>query len=215
MKYDNKMNIIQGPVFPIPVPFNQNEEVDFRALKAYCVHLIEEGAKYLLVTVGTSRFNLLTRDEMLLVNEVVSKSTQDTDAIAIAAGPGPSAGSLQENIYFAHKAEKFGAKGIMVMYPERWYGDDDVVRFFHGVAEHSNIGVWAHAVPMRDGLGGVNATKMFSPSILQLIIQHPNLVGIKEENGNRSIYEEILRISKDQVSVIGAGSYRFFNKTGV
>ena len=91
------------------------------------------------------------------------------------------------------------------MYPERWYGDDDVVRFFHGVAEHSNIGVWAHAVPMRDGLGGVNATKMFSPSILQLIIQHPNLVGIKEENGNRSIYEEILRISKDQVSVIGAG----------
>ena len=199
------MSIIHGPVFPIPIPFNEEEKVDFIALRDYCDHLIKEGARYLLVTVGTSRFNLLTRDEMLRVNEVVAQSTQETNAMAIAAGPGPSAGSLKENIDFAQKAEEFGAKGIIVMYPERWYADDDVVRFFHGVAEHSNIGVWAHAVPMRDGLGGVNASKIFSPSIVQHIIQHPNLVGIKEENGNRSIYEEILDKSKDQVSVIGAG----------
>ena len=33
--------IIHGPVFPIPIPFNQEEEVDFIA-RDYCDHLIKE-----------------------------------------------------------------------------------------------------------------------------------------------------------------------------
>ena len=57
-------------------------------------------------------------------------------------------GSLQENIEFAQKAYEYGAQGIISIYPERWYGDDDVVKFFHDLAELSKIGVWAHAVPM-------------------------------------------------------------------
>ena len=199
------MKIIQGPIFPIPVPFNENETIDFSALESYCDYLVQADAKHLLVTVGTSRFNLLTRDEMLNVNRVVAKSTEGTDALAIAAGPGPCSGSLQENIEFAQKAYEYGAQGIISIYPERWYGDDDVVKFFHDLAELSKIGVWAHAVPMRDGFGGVNAFKPFGPSIVERIIEHPNMVGIKEENGNRDIFEEILRITHNRVSVIGAG----------
>lgn len=203
---------VRGPVFPVPVPFNESEEVDYEALDGYVRFLVSQGAPVVIATVGTSRYNLLTDDEMMKVNAVIASAAGE-DAIAVAAGPGPASGSTRQNIRFAEHAKEAGADAIMLLYPERWYGDEPVVSFFHDVCDAVDIGVMVHAVPMRDGFGGVEAKKHMGALLLERIAEKDNVIGIKEENANRAEYENILHHLNDRVPVIGAGGAmnRFMN----
>lgn len=201
---NNIRSKIHGPVYPIPMPFDGQGRVDDAALQSYCEYLVEGGAPTLLMTVGTSRFNLLTRAEMEKANAVVAKAA-GRRALFIASGPGPNSGSLAENVLFAKMAADEGADALMAVYPERWYGDEGVQEFYLQLADQSPIPVCVHAQPFRDGFGGIHATKPFALSILQRISEHPNIGCIKEENGNREIFEEVLRAINPSVPVIGAG----------
>lgn len=204
MNYEDLTGRIKGPVFPVVIPFAENQEVDHDALRSYVRFLIDKGAKIIQLTVGTSRYNLLTTQEMFDVNESVVVAVEGK-AVTIVAGPGPGHGSTRENVEFARHAKSIGADAIMVLYPERWYGDEPVVEFFHEVADSCDIGVMIHAMPMRDGFGGIKALKYLNAELLEKILTRPNLIGIKEENGDRSVFEEILERFKSRIPIIGAG----------
>ncbi len=201
--YDQLRSAIRGPVFPVVVPFAEDQSVDLDKLGRYVSYLVEQGAPVILVTVGTSRFNLLTREEMKAVNQTVAEASGD--AIVIVAGPGPVTGSTQENIEFAKHAEKVGADGILLLYPERWYGDRSVCEFFREIAQNVDIGIMVHTMPLRNGYKGVTSLKYLTADILEEIVSEDNLVGVKEESGDRSVFEEILDRLKDKVPIIGAG----------
>lgn len=195
---------IKGPVLPVVMPFKENQDVDLEALSGYADFLASAGAPVILLTVGTSRFNLLTDEEMMAANKIVVDAVGGR-SVVIAAGPGPSHGSTRQNIQFAREAAAAGADGILLLYPERWYGDDPVVKFFQDVADGTEIGILIHAVAMRDGFGGVKAVKYLDADLLEKILQRPNFIGIKEENGDRSVFEEILKRHNPNLPVIGAG----------
>ena len=202
--YDALRARIRGPVFPVPVPFTPDEDVDLPALHRYVDFLAEAGAPAIIGTVGTSRFNLLTRDEMMAVNATIAEAAAGR-SLAIAAGPGPAAGSTRENIAFARHAAGAGCDGIMLLYPERWYSDDAVVGFFDEVAQSTEIGIMIHAVAMRDGFGGVNAVRYLDADLIERIAENDNVIGVKEENANRDVYEEMLRRLNVRLPIIGAG----------
>lgn len=195
---------ITGPVFPITIPFLEDQSVDYASLGSYCDFLVNKGAKNLLVTVGTSRFNLLTSHEMLEVNKIVA-SSGNSDTTVVVSGPGPNSGSKSENIAFAKEAALCGADGLIVVFPERYYGHSHVVEFFLSVADASPIPIWIHAVPFRDGFGGVNSSVKFTLDLLETLSEHPNIVGVKEENGDRALFVEIFSSLKHQLNIIGAG----------
>lgn len=195
---------IRGPVYPIVMPFRENEDVDYDALADYASYLIEQGAKTLLMTVGTSRFNLLSHEEMKKANATLAQATAGR-ATAIAAGPGPNSGCTRSNIEFANEALEAGADGILLLYPERWYGDEPIVEFFHTVADNTDLPVLIHAVPMRDGFGGVKALKPFSVEMLERVAEHPSIAGIKEENGDRNLFDAIHARFHKELPLIGAG----------
>lgn len=198
------LSSIKGPVFPITIPFLEDQSVDYDSLQSYCDFPISNGAKNLLVTVGTSRFNLLTKHEMLEVNKIVASSGNSNTTIVVS-GPGPNSGSKLENIAFAKEAALCGADGLIVVFPERFYGHSHVIDFFLSIADASPIPIWIHAVPFRDGFGGVNSSVKFTLDLLDPLSVHPNIVGIKEENGDRSIFVDIYSNLKNQLNIIGAG----------
>lgn len=202
--YTDLRSRIRGPVFPIPIPFAADESVDYDALRRYARFLVEHEAPVLLLTVGTSRFNLLTRDEMLAANETVADAVAGR-AVVVAAGPGPFSGSTRENAAFARQARDAGADAILLVYPERWYGDDPVVDFFSDVAASADLGIMIHAVAMRDGFGGMHARRLMDADLLERIAGIDNLVGVKEENGDRAAYEAILERLNARIPIIGAG----------
>ncbi|MDZ4701361.1 MAG: dihydrodipicolinate synthase family protein, partial [Rhodothermales bacterium] len=211
-RYDALKARIRGPVFPIPIPFTSDESVDYAAIRTYANFLVEHGAPVLLMTVGTSRFNLLTRDEMMAANAALVEAV-DGRAMAVAAGPGPFSGSTRENSAFARHARSIGADAILLVYPERWYGDEPVVGFFNDVAASADIGVMVHAVAMRDGFGGMHARRLMDLALLEKIAAIENVIGVKEENGERAVYEAILAGLNHLLPIIGAGGAmrRFIN----
>jgi 4-hydroxy-tetrahydrodipicolinate synthase len=197
---------IRGPVFPILTPFTPSDfEVDHQALSSYVNFLVEAGAPAILVTVGTSRFNLLTTEEMMAVNQTVIKAVAGR-TVAIAAAPIHA--SLKQNLEFAHHAKNVGADAIMVMYPERHYGDELVYEFYQAIAEQAGIGVMIHEMPIRSGITG--ASVQYSLDLLDRLTDLPGLAGLKEECGNGEYAYRLLRQIADKTAVIGAGSMRRF-----
>lgn len=203
--YEDAADRIHGPVFPVVTPFLQNGDVDYNGLGKYVRFLIDGGAEVILLTVGTSRYNLLTREEMKFVNETVAQVTEDKNVFTIVSGPGPTTGSTRENIKFAHHAESIGADAIMLTYPERWYGQEPVIDFFSDISEESDIPLMVHAVPIRDGFGGVEEMEYFDVSVLKKISEIDSVIGVKEESGKRDYYESILSELNDRLAIIGAG----------
>jgi 4-hydroxy-tetrahydrodipicolinate synthase len=201
---------IKGPVYPVVTPFTNDGSVDRNGLKNYIEYLVSNGAKNILVTVGTSRFNLLSKDEMKDVNKVVSTTTQDKDVCTIVSGPGPHTGSTQENIDFATHANSVGADAIMLLYPERWYGMDPIIKFFRDIGQSTDMPILAHTFPMRDGFGS-GKEQYFDVELLDELLKIDNFVGIKEESKNREISDAICAEYSDKMSVIigGGGMSRY------
>lgn len=201
---DELFDAIRGPVFPILTPFRgpPDFEVDLDAVRDYVDWLVAEGAPTVLVTVGTSRFNLLRQAEMLAVNRAVADAVAGR-AVAIAAGP--LVGTRRENVEFALAAKSAGADAILTFFPERYYGDDHVVAFFESVARDGGLPVLVHEMAMRSGFGG---TQQYSLDLIGKLLDLPGVVGLKEECNDGGYAYKLLRRFAGRAAVIGGGGMR-------
>lgn len=195
-------NSIAGPVFPILTPYTQSGDVDSSALQKYIEFLSSSGAKTILTTVGTSRFNLMSNAEIMAVNKILAAST-DQNTITLVAGP--LSGSLAINIEFAQHAEKSGADGYIAFFPERWYGPEAIFGFFEKLSQSVSIAILIHEMPMRSGYGG---QMQYPIDLLDRLIKLPNLVGMKEECMDGGYAYKIHRHLSEQCAIIGAGAMR-------
>lgn len=191
---------VKGPVFPIPTPFTEDSDVDYQAIETYVQFLLEKKARILMVTVGTSRFDVLTIEEMKKVNETVVKATQGNAVTMVTT---PTNGPTSQAVDFARHAEDIGADGILAVYPERYYADEDVFHFFEDIASACSIGVLIHLMPMRPGRSEVGANVHYSPSLVERIFAIDNVVGVKEESHNGELAYKYNRLLGNQIVVIG------------
>lgn len=195
---------LEGPVFPILTPFLSDGEIDHAALANYVKFLTGAGARTILTTVGTSRFNLMSNDEMLAVNATVVRASSPT-CMTIAAGP--LTGCLKTNIAFAKHAENSGADAYIVFFPERWYGADAMLDFFERLASSVSIGIMVHEMPMRSGYGG---QAQYPLDLLEKLVRLPNVVGMKEECMDAGYAYKLHRRLNEKCAIIGAGAMRNF-----
>jgi 4-hydroxy-tetrahydrodipicolinate synthase len=199
---------VKGPIFPIPTPFTKRGDVDYEGIEKYVDFLLGKEVRALMVTVGTSRFDVLTVDEMKKVNERVVKAAGRR---AITIMTTPTNGPTSQSVDFARHAEKMGADGILAVYPERYYTDDDVFHFFEDIASACSIGVLIHLMPIRAGRSGVAPQVQYSPDLVERIAAIDNVVGIKEESHEQGLAYKYNRLVGDQIVVIGgAGGMRAF-----
>ncbi len=196
---------LEGPVFPILTPFTEDgSAVDHAALERYVGFLVETGAPAIMTTVGTSRFNLLSEEEIRAVNVTVAASS-GPGTITIVAGS--MIGDLRSNIDAAKHAESAGADAYIAFFPERHYGDAAIFDFYREISESCGIGVMIHEMPMRSGYGG---TAQYSIDLLDRLVDLPGIVGMKEECMDGGYAYNIHRKIGDKCAIIGAGSMRNF-----
>src|SRR5258707_4445973 len=99
---DQPRHKLAGPVFPILTPFTTDgSAVDHDALARYVDFLAGVGVPALMSTVGTSRFNLLSDDEIRAVNATIAKAVRGRSICILA---GPMSGSIPTNVAFAKHA---------------------------------------------------------------------------------------------------------------
>lgn len=192
---------IVGPVIPLPTPFTKEFAVDYAALENYVRFLVDSGIKNVMTTVGTSRFNLLTDEEVKLVNESVVKAAAGK-AITIVANP--QVGGTARAVDFARHAEKIGADYFLAYFPERYYGEDNTFDFFQQInSALTSTGVLLHEMPMRNGYGAGNV--QYSLPLLNRLMELPHICGLKEEALDANYSNELVAALKDTSIIIGAG----------
>lgn len=206
-------SLIEGPVIPIPTPFNQDESIDYDGLGKYIQFLSEHNIPAVMTTVGTSRYNLLSWDEIKQVNETVVKASGPNTQTIVA---NPTTGGLRSAIDFGKHAEAIGADYYIVYFPERHYGEANTYDYFKTLCDELSIKILIHEMPMRNGLGGGKI--QYSLSLLEQLFALENIVGVKEEALDAEYSNEILDKFADDVLIIGAGGgmsrylYRDFDR---
>src|SRR5581483_3038880 len=195
---------LEGPVFPIPTPFTEAGAVDHDALARYVDFLADRKIAALMSTVGTSRFNLLSKDEIKAVNETIARAAKGRCIVILA---GPMDGGTDVHVEFARHAEKAGGDAFIAFFPERYYGEADVLGFFKTVSESVGIGTMIHEMPMRSGYGG---NQQYGLDLLDRLTDMPGVVGMKEECMDGNYAYLLHRRLSGKAGIIGAGSKRLF-----
>lgn len=191
---------IIGPVIPLPTAFTPDYQVDHSGMSSYVDFLCKNGIGNLMTTVGTSRFNLLSWEEIEAINETVVKAAAGRAVTMVA---NPPTGGLETAKKFAGHAESIGADFLLLIFPERYYGEENTYDFFAQVADSANINILIHEMPMRNGLGGGYIP--YSLPLLHKLMEIPNIVGLKEEALDMDYSKIIMKELIDKAVIIGAG----------
>ena len=198
-------NHLEGPIFPVLTPFVAGgSAVDHDALTRYVEFLAGAGVPAVLSTVGTSRFNLLSDEEIKAVNTTIAQTVAGRCIVILA---GPPIGTTATNVEFARHAESVGADAYIAFFPERYYGMAPVVAFFDEVSSAVEIGTMIHEMPMRSGYGG---NQQYPIDLLDRLLDLPGVVGMKEECMDGGYAYHIHRRLGQKCGIIGAGSKRLF-----
>lgn len=187
----------ESVVYPIPPRFDKDDNLD--VIHRYLSWLHDRGARVVMTTAGTSRFNLLHENEIAGLNTMVNQF----EGTSILGMPVLSSKHLKRFIVKTSVTGKpIEPDAILVTYPDRYYSDDDIVSFFNYVAELSPWPVMFHGMFMRNGKGGLY---QYSVELCDKIKRHRNIVGMKEESLDLNRAYEISKLASDDFTVIPAG----------
>jgi len=192
--------ILNGPVFPIPTFFLKNGSIDWNGLKRYCSFLVNNGVKNVMTTVGTSRFNLLSLDEINEINRVIANELNGKAFVITSTA---SFGDFKSTIENVKLSKKNGSNASLIVYPDRNYGDKNVSKFFKNIADEVDIDLFVHAEPIKNGLGG--GSVMYSLKLLEDLFNHPKIIGLKEESLDIAHSQAIYNKFAKKFILIGAG----------
>ena len=195
-----KLTAYRGPVFPILTLFRENGDVDIEGIEKYVAYLLDNGVKAVMCTVGTSRYDVMTLDEMLLVNEVVAK-TVNQQAICIVTTPGFGPTSLA--MKFAEHARNVGADAILALYPDRYYGDESIINYFRDLSENTDMKIMIHEMAMRAGRVMEAPSWQYTLPVMEKILGFENVIGMKEESADQELIKEINSNFADKCLIIG------------
>lgn len=194
------INKVVGPVIPLPTAFNEKQEVIIESMENYSSFLVDNGIRNIMTTVGTSRYNLLTFDEIQKVNNAIVRGAKGK-AVTIVANS--TVGGTKHAIEFAKHSEDIGADLFLLYYPERHYGEENTYKFFEKVAQNTTMDILIHEMPMRNGFGGPN--QQYSLELLDKLLEIDNIVGLKEEALDADHSNKVVEAFKDKSVIIGAG----------
>ena len=206
--YEDLYSRIHGPVYPIPPAFNKDLSLDNKSISSYVEFLNSNNIRAIMLTAGTSRFNLLTNEEILDFSKTVIETNRGK-AVTIAANP--IIGSTKETIEFCKVLEKLGTDAVLLYYPERYYNDDYIYQYVKEIANSLRIAVLLHTVPMRNGRVTGIPYVPYSLDLCMRLAEINNFVGMKEESGDQNlVYKLGVHLGDKLVIIIAGAAMRSF-----
>jgi len=203
----NKVDLVKrfcsSPVCALPVLFERGSEP--RVSAEYLSFLKEHGTKTVMTTAGTSNFYKMSYEQLLNVNKLVGKESGLNKILGLL--PTDTQGAiLQAKLLNQMNLED---AAIMPLYPDRYYDDEMIIKYFYAVADCSKYPVFIHGMFMRSATGG---TYNFSSELINKIKEHPKIIGMKEETRDLGGAFDIVKktSSEDFGIIVAGGSQRRF-----
>lgn len=205
------MSDFPGLTISCPLFFKDDESVDFETLGLYLDDVCDnENISAVYSMAYNTRYRMLQDDELLDVNAFVINKVK----------------SYGHNVYVGHpyvftrsSLEKYlssiaGLKpsGISMLYPERYYGLDDIIVEFLLAPLNHGINVVLHEMKLVSGFDG--SLVDWPIPLLERVFDEVPLVAVKEDSKSDEIAMEVLELCKQKgvhFVLAGGGKVRALN----
>jgi 4-hydroxy-tetrahydrodipicolinate synthase len=186
-------NRYQGVFTALITPFTATGAVDIDAFKRLIEYQIEEGVDGLVPCGTTGESSTLSHEEH---DRIIDLAVRFADGrVPIIAGTGSNATS--EAIQLSQHAEQAGVDAVLLVNP--YYvrpTQKGLYLHFKAVADAVSIPCIPYNIKSRTGVNLENET------LLRLMREHSNIVGVKEASGDLSQMKELIAIRHREFSVL-------------
>lgn len=165
--------LFTGAAVAVTTPFKKNK-VDMESFRKHLTFLKDNNTQAFVINGTTGEGTTLTRDEkrecLIAALEVADKQ------LPVIAGTGSN--DTAQAIESSKEAEALGVDALLVITP--YYNktsQQGLIAHFKAVADAVSIPVILYDVPARTGV-------TIEPETLQVLAQHPNIVGLKDATGD-------------------------------
>jgi len=185
---------LRGPYVPMTTPFEPDCSLDtegFRALvRALLKGGIREGQGVLMAAVAAGEFPTMTMEERKEIARALSEEALGRVPLVISA----QHTDPRQAIELCRYAEDLGIDAVQMgpTYHESSQTEDDVLRFYRHVADHTDIGFMIYNTYWK----GFNHTPHIMPGLLEI----KNVVSMKWAAPTEWQYREMLRFYGDRLA---------------
>ena len=186
-----KNTIFTGAATALITPFDANGKIDYKKFGELVEFQINEGINALVVCGTTGEASTLTDDEHKDAIKFVVEKT--AGRVPVIAGTGSN--DTEYAIWLTKYACEVGADAVLVVTP--YYNkatQKGLIRMYTEIADASTKPVILYNVPSRTGVS-------IEPSTYLALAEHPNIVAIKEANGNISKIAETMALVGDKLDL--------------
>jgi 4-hydroxy-2-oxoglutarate aldolase len=189
---------LQGILLPFPTPFESDESVDLRALRANIERWNGTGVVGYVALGSTGERVHLNEREYIEVIETARAAVPEELAFIVGAGQQSTRGSVDE----IRRAAAAGADAALVLTPHFYRGamtQGALFDYYSAVADGSPVPVLLYSMPDLTGVA-------LAPELVARLSEHENIIGIKDSSGDAINMAETLRQATGEFTVLtGSG----------
>lgn len=184
---------LTGSIVAIVTPMHENDQsIDFDALKRLCDWHIEEGTKAIVVMGTTGESATVSESDYL--SAIKTTVSHVNNRVPVIAGTGSI--STAKTIALTKKASALGIDGVLVVTP--YYckpSQEGLYQHFIAVANAAEVPVILYNVPARTACD-------LLPETVARLAEHENIVAIKEATGDVSRVKELIALCKTPIQLL-------------
>ena len=189
---------IRGVLHLVMTPFDENEELDEKALREGVRWVAEklEGEDVVFIPTGsTGEFYAMNDEECKRVAEIVVEEVNGKFPVIV----GTARAGTRPTIEMSRFAQKVGADGVMVVLPYyHLVTEEGIYRHFKKIAESIDIGIMVYNNPVTSKL-------WISPELMAKLSKIDNIIADKENTPKAEAYYWMRRAVDPDDMVITCG----------
>lgn len=186
------MAVFTGAGVALITPMNADGSVNYVKLEELVNFHVENGTDSIIICGTTGEAATLSHEEHLDVIKACVEYTKKR--IPVIAGTGSNC--TETAIYLSTEAEKLGADGLLLATP--YYNkatQNGLIAHYTKIANSVKIPIILYNVPSRTGCN------LLPETVVKLVEQVDNIVGIKEASGNISQVAKLMQLANGKVDL--------------